>query len=159
MKTVIFPGTFDPITLGHTNLVERASKLFDKVLIAVADSQKKSPLFSLQERLELCNACFDSNDKVEAIAFEGLLVDFAQKHNSSTAVRGIRSVIDFEYEKQLANMNRDLYPAFDTVFLATDPEVSHISSSLVREISTMNGDVSKIVPKLVLEAINKKLGK
>lgn len=156
MNTVIFPGTFDPITQGHVDLVERAAKLFDKVVLAIATSERKQPLFSLEQRIELCNQTFSHLDNIEPCGFKGLLVDFAREKNSSTVLRGVRTIADFEYEAQLANMNRAMSPGFETVFLNALPELSHISSSLVREIASMGGDVKGFVPAPVFSALQKR---
>lgn len=156
MKTVIFPGTFDPITNGHIDLVERAAKLFDKVVLAIAYSEKKRPLFNLEERIELCQQSLDSLDNIEVCGFNNLLVDFAQSKNSNTVLRGVRSIADFEYELQLANMNKAMQPGFETLFLATDPALSHISSSLVREIAAMGGKFEAFVPAPVMAALQER---
>ena len=156
MKTVIFPGTFDPITLGHVDLVQRAAALFDNVVLAIANSEKKQPLFSLEQRISLCQQSFSHLPNVEAQGFSGLLVDFAKANNSQIVLRGTRSIADFEYELQLANMNRALQPGFETVFLNALPELSHISSSLVREIAALGGDVQPFVPAPVFAALQEK---
>ena len=153
MKTIIFPGTFDPITNGHVDLVERAARMFDKVILAIAYSEKKQPLFSLKERIALCEQSLSHLDNIEACGFTGLLVNFAKKHHSNTVLRGVRTFADFEYELQLANMNKAMQPQFETVFLATEPVLSHISSSLVREIASMGGDVQHFVPTQVFTAL------
>ena len=157
MRTVIFPGTFDPITKGHVDLVERAAKLFDKVVLAIASSEKKKPLFSLEERIALCQQTFAHLDNIEPCGFTGLLVDFAKSKNSQFVLRGVRTIADFEYEAQLANMNRAMQPGFETVFLNALPELSHISSSLVREIAGLGGDVEAFVPGPVFKALSEKL--
>jgi pantetheine-phosphate adenylyltransferase len=156
MKTVIFPGTFDPITKGHVDLVERAAQLFDHVVLAIACSEKKQPLFSLEQRISLCEQSFSHLDNIEACGFTGLLVDFAKSKNSHIVLRGTRTIADFEYELQLANMNRAMQPGFETVFLNALPELSHISSSLVREIAVLGGDVEKFVPAPVFAALSEK---
>lgn len=156
MKTVIFPGTFDPITLGHVDLVERAAKLFDKVILAIASSEKKQPLFSLDQRIALCDQTFSHLNNIEAKGFNGLLVEFANQHDSHIVLRGTRTIADFEYELQLANMNRAMSPGFETVFLNALPALSHISSSLVREISALGGDVKAFVPAPVFTALQDK---
>lgn len=155
-NTVIFPGTFDPITRGHVDLVERACKLFDRVILAIATSEKKKPLFDLERRIELCQQSLSHLDNVEALGFNGLLVEFARKHDSQTTLRGVRTIADFEYEAQLANMNRAMMPEFETVFLNTRPELSHISSSLVREIASMGGDYAATVPAPVYQALKQR---
>ena len=156
MKTVIFPGTFDPITKGHVDLVERASKLFDKVVLAIASSDNKRPLFSLEQRIQLCDVSFSHLANIEAYGFSGLLVDFAKLHCSQTVLRGTRTIADFEYELQLANMNRAMQPGFETIFLNALPELSHISSSLVREIAGLGGNVEDFVPAAVYTALQEK---
>ncbi len=156
--TVIYPGTFDPITNGHVDLAERAALLFDKVVVAIAYSEKKTPLFSLEERVALCEASLTHLDNVEVMGFSNLLTDFARSQGSSCVLRGLRAVADFEYEFQLANMNRAMYPEFESVFLTPAEHLSFISSSLVREIAALDGDVSPFVPEPVLTALKKKFG-
>lgn len=156
MKTVIFPGTFDPITNGHIDLVERAARMFDKVVLAIAFSEKKQPLFNLEERITLCEQSLSHLNNIEACGFTGLLVDFAKNKSSNTVLRGVRTIADFEYELQLANMNKAMQPQFETVFLATEPSLSHISSTLVREIASMKGDVQHFVPAPVFEALQER---
>ncbi len=157
-QTVIYPGTFDPITNGHVDLTERAARLFDRVVVAIAYSEKKTPLFSLEERVSLCEASLAHLDNVEVMGFSNLLTDFARSQGSSCVLRGLRAVADFEYEFQLANMNRAMYPEFESVFLTPAEHLSFISSSLVREIAALDGDVSPFVPEPVLTALKKKFG-
>ena len=156
--TVIYPGTFDPITNGHVDLAERAALLFDKVVVAIAYSEKKTPLFNLEERVALCEASLAHLDNVEVMGFSNLLTDFARSQGSSCVLRGLRAVADFEYEFQLANMNRAMYPEFESVFLTPAEHLSFISSTLVREIAALDGDVSPFVPEPVLTALKKKFG-
>jgi pantetheine-phosphate adenylyltransferase len=156
MKTVIYPGTFDPITNGHIDLVERAAKLFDHVVIAIAHSEKKSPLFSLEQRTELCVQSLTHLDNVEVCGFSNLLIDFAKSKNSHCVLRGLRAVADFEYQFQLANMNRAMWAEFESVFLTPSEHLSYISSSLVREIAALNGDISPFVSAPVLDALQEK---
>ncbi len=156
MKTVIYPGTFDPITNGHIDLVERAAKLFDHVVIAIAYSEKKSPLFSIEQRTELCEQSLTHLDNVEVCGFSNLLIEFAKSKNSHCVLRGLRAVADFEYEFQLANMNRAMWAEFESVFLTPSEHLSYISSSLVREIASLNGDISPFVPEPVLNALRAK---
>ncbi len=158
MKTVIYPGTFDPITNGHIDLVERAAWLFDRVVLAIAYSEKKSPLFSLEERIALCEQSLTHLDNIEVCGFSNLLTDFAQSKGARCVLRGLRAVADFEYEFQLANMNRAMYPEFESVFLTPSEHLSYISSSLVREIASLNGDISPFVPAPVAAALQGKFG-
>ncbi len=158
MKTVVYPGTFDPITNGHVDLVERASKLFDKVVLAIASSEKKKPLFSLDERIDLCETALAHLDNIEVCGFNYLLTDFIRDKGSNVVIRGLRAVSDFEYEFQLANMNRALDSHFETVFLTPADHLSYISSSLVREIASLQGDVTKFVHPVVCEALQAKFG-
>jgi pantetheine-phosphate adenylyltransferase len=155
-RTVIYPGTFDPITNGHVDLVERASRLFDRVVVAIAFNEKKTPLFTLEERVELCAAAVQGIDNVEVKGFSNLLTDFAKSEGARCVLRGLRAVADFEYEFQLANMNRAIYPEFESLFLTPSEHLSYISSSLVREIAALQGDVSPFVPPVVSEALELK---
>jgi pantetheine-phosphate adenylyltransferase len=158
MKTVIYPGTFDPITNGHVDLVERAAQLFDHVVIAIAYSEKKSPLFTLEERKSLCEESLSHLDNIEVCGFSNLLIDFAKSKNARCVLRGLRAVADFEYEFQLANMNRAMYPEFESVFLTPSEHLSYISSTLVREIASLDGDISAFVSTPVYEALRNKFG-
>ena len=142
MQRAVYPGTFDPMTMGHVDLVKRASKLFDSVIIAMASSDSKKPMFSLEERIEIGNKIFADDPKVEVVGFSGLLVNFAKENDANILIRGLRVVADFEYEFQLANMNRAMSPDIESVFLTPKEEYSYISSSLVKEIATMGGDVT-----------------
>lgn len=155
-NTVIYPGTFDPITNGHVNLAERAARLFDRVVVAIAYSEKKTPLFDLQERVALCEASLAHLDNVEVTGFSNLLTDFAQSQNARCVLRGLRAVADFEYEFQLANMNRAMYPEFESIFLTPSEHLSFISSTLVREIAALDGDITPFVPKPVAAALKAK---
>ena len=156
MKTIVYPGTFDPITNGHIDLVERASRLFDKVVIGIASSQRKSPLFSIDERIKLASDALAHVPNIEIRGFDYLLVDFVNDCGADAIMRGLRAVSDFEYEFQLANMNRALSPEVESIFLTPAERFSYISSSLVREISSLDGDVSKFVPANVVEALSAK---
>jgi len=155
-RTVIYPGTFDPITNGHVDLVERAAKLFDRVVVAIAFSEKKTPLFNLDERVELCAEALAGIENVEVKGFSNLLTDFAISENARCVLRGLRAVADFEYEFQLANMNRALYPEFESVFLTPSEHLSYISSTLVREIAALQGDITPFVPDNVSKALTRK---
>ena len=158
-NTVIYPGTFDPITNGHVDLTERASKLFDRVVVAIAYSEKKTPLFNLEQRIELCRVALGHLDNVEVTGFSNLLTDFAKSQNARCVLRGLRAVADFEYEFQLANMNRAMYPEFESIFLTPAEHLTYISSSLVREIASLNGDITPFVPQQVAAALQKRFGK
>ncbi len=156
--SVIYPGTFDPITNGHVDLTERAARLFDRVVVAIAHSEKKTPLFDLEHRVALCQSALAHLDNVEVVGFSNLLTDFAKSQDARCVLRGLRAVADFEYEFQLANMNRAMYPEFESVFLTPSEHLSFISSSLVREIAGLDGDVSPFVPEPVLAALKTKFG-
>ena len=157
MQRAVYPGTFDPMTMGHVDLVKRASKLFDSVIIAIASSDSKKPMFSLKERIEIGNKIFADDPKVEVVGFSGLLVNFAKDNDANILIRGLRVVADFEYEFQLANMNRAMSPDIESVFLTPKEEYSYISSSLVKEIATMGGDVTRFVDPVTLDALNQKI--
>ncbi len=154
MNIVVYPGTFDPITNGHTDLVERASKMFDKIILAVAESPKKSPLLPLEQRVKLAQECLAHLDNIEVVGFNNLLATFAKEHNANIFLRGIRAVSDFEFEFQLADMNRRLAPEVESVFLTPANHLSYISSTLIREISALKGDVSEFVNPIVVKALN-----
>jgi len=157
MQRAVYPGTFDPMTMGHVDLVKRASKLFDSGIIAFASSDSKKPMFSLEERIEIGNKIFADDPKVEVVGFSGLLVNFAKDNDANILIRGLRVVADFEYEFQLANMNRAMSPDIESVFLTPKEEYSYISSSLVKEIATMGGDVTRFVDPVTLDALNQKI--
>lgn len=154
MNIVIYPGTFDPITNGHTNIVERAAKIFDKLIVAVAASPKKKPLFELEERVKLAQHVLAHLPNVEVVGFDGLLADFIRKHNANVILRGVRAVADFEYEFQLADMNRQLASQAETIFLTPETHLSYLSSTLIREISYLGGDVSSFVHPDVVVALS-----
>ena len=155
----IYPGTFDPVTNGHTDLITRGSKLFDEVIVGVAASPSKKPLFSLEQRVEFIEQITKHLPNVTVVGFSGLLVDFAKFHQASVLIRGLRAVSDFEYEFQLANMNRRLSPDLESVFLTPAEENSFISSSLVKEVALHHGDVSQFVDPIVKQAITGALKK
>ncbi|HIF9259562.1 TPA: pantetheine-phosphate adenylyltransferase [Photobacterium damselae] len=154
---VIYPGTFDPITNGHLDLIERAAAMFDTVIVGVAYNPTKKPLFDLDERVALAQSVTQHLPNVGIVGFSGLLVNFAKEHNANVLVRGLRAVSDFEYEFQLANMNRRLMPELETVFLTPAEENSFISSTIVKEVALHKGDVSQFVPNQISQALNKKL--
>ncbi len=155
-QTVIYPGTFDPITNGHVDLTERASRLFDRVVVAIAYSEKKTPLFTLEERVALCQESLSHLDNVEVTGFSNLLTEFAASKGARCVLRGLRAVADFEYEFQLANMNRAMNPEFESIFLTPAEHLSYISSSLVREIASLDGDITPFVPVPVAEALRQR---
>jgi pantetheine-phosphate adenylyltransferase len=153
----IYPGTFDPITLGHVDIVVRASPMFDQVILAVAGSTSKNTIFSVEERIELASKVLEKIKNVKIIQFNGLMVDCAKENNASVILRGLRAVSDFEYEFQLAGMNRKLMPEADTIFLPTSEKFTYISSSLVREIAKFGGDITDFVPNIVKNVLIDKL--
>jgi len=153
----VYPGTFDPITNGHTDLVNRGVKIFDKVIIAVAQNPSKNTLFTLKERIEFIQEIFDANSQVEIYSLDKLLVDFANDHNATVILRGLRAVSDFEYEVQLASMNRSMEPNIESVFMSPAEEYGFLSSSIIKEIAKHGGDLSKFIDKAVLVALQKKL--
>lgn len=154
--TVIFPGTFDPITNGHQDLIERASTLFNRVIVAIAENRRKSPFFSLNERVQMAKEVLKHLKNVEVFGFNNLLADFAKAHQAKGLIRGLRVVSDFEFEFQMANMNRRLAPTIETLFLTPCEKYSFISSSLVREIASLNGDVSAFVQESVAKQLKDK---
>jgi pantetheine-phosphate adenylyltransferase len=153
----VYPGTFDPMTLGHEDLVRRAARLFDRVILAIADSRAKQPFFTLDERVEMATEVLKDLHNVEVVGFSGLLMKFVQQHKARVVVRGLRAVSDFEYEFQLAGMNRGMYPDVETVFLTPGEQFMFISATIVREISTFGGDTSKFVPPYVAERLKIKI--
>ncbi|CAD5379094.1 pantetheine-phosphate adenylyltransferase [Pseudomonas sp. OF001] len=156
MNRALYPGTFDPITKGHSDLLERAARLFDEVIIAVAASPKKNPLFSLDKRVELAEAVSAHLPNVRVIGFSNLLAQFAQQQQANILIRGLRAVSDFEYEFQLANMNRQLAPQVESLFLTPSEQYSYISSTLVREIAALGGDIGKFVHPVVAQALRER---
>jgi len=158
MKTAIYPGSFDPITFGHIDIVERATTLFDKVILGVAESKSKNPLFSVDERMELISDIFKSNSKIEVLGYSRqLTVDLARENEAIAIIRGLRAVADFEYEFQLATMNRSLAPDIESIFFTPKDTLIYVSSSLVKEIATLGGDVSRFVPPNVKTALLEKI--
>lgn len=158
MKNIaVYPGTFDPMTYGHIDLLERASCLFDQVIIAIATNPSKQPLFTLDERVNMATALVAHRSNVSVHGFDELLLDFAKKNQANVILRGLRAVADFDYEFQLASMNRVMGPKIETVFLMPAEKYMYISSSLVREIALLKGDVNGFVPQLVMEALHQKL--
>ena len=156
MKKALYPGTFDPITLGHIDIINRAVHLFDEVTIAIATSETKTPLFPLEERIRQIELIFQGNKNIRTIGFTGLVVDLAKKEGVNILLRGLRAVSDFEYEFQLANMNRAMSPDLESVFLTPKAKFSILSSTLVREIASMGGKLSSFVDPIVEEALRKR---
>lgn len=153
MKTAIYPGTFDPITKGHSDIIERATRLFDHIIVAIASNTSKAPYFSHEKRIELAKQVLAPFSQVEVCGFNCLLIDFAQQRNVKILLRGLRVVSDFEYELQLANANRRLLPHIETVFLTPSERYAFTSSSLVREIAAYAGDASQFVDPIVAQAL------
>ena len=158
MRLAIYPGSFDPVTNGHLDLLTRALKLFDRVLISVARNPAKSPLFTEQERIALIRSVVGRNPRVTVDAFEGLLVEYAQAKKAAAIVRGLRAISDFEYELQMALMNRKLNTGVETVFLMPNEKYTYLNSSIVREIARLGGDVRSFVPPVVFRALRDKIG-
>ena len=152
-----YSGTFDPITLGHNDIIHRAARMFPRLIVAVGLNPSKNPKFNIDERIALVKASVQDLDNVEVVGFTGLVVDFARDHGVTVLVRGVRTVGD--YEKQMAVMNRDLYPQLDTVLLAPSPEYAHLSSSLVRELTSLGAPVKKLVPKPVVPVLLERFGR
>lgn len=157
MNRAVYPGTFDPLTRGHEDLVRRASLLFEAVIVGVADSRAKRPFLTMQERVDLASEVLAEVKNVKVVGFSGLLIDFIREHDARVILRGLRAVSDFEYEFQLAGMNRNLYPDVETVFLTPSEQHMFISATLVREIATFGGDVSKFVHPLVQARLKQKI--
>jgi pantetheine-phosphate adenylyltransferase len=153
----VYPGTFDPFTRGHEDLVRRASELFDHVIVAVARSNSKNPIFALEERVDIAREAVAGFPNVEVVGFDSLLMNFLKEHDARVILRGLRAVSDFEYEFQMAGMNRKLYPDVETVFLTPGEEFMFISATMVREIARLGGDVSKFVQPKVLARLQERL--
>ena len=156
MKKAIYAGTFDPITFGHIDVVSRAIKIFDKIVIGISAEPKKS-LFTQKQRIQLVKAVFRNNNKIKVLGFSTLLVDFAKRLGAATIIRGIRAISDYDYELQLTLMNRKLAPKIETIFLMPSEKYIFISSSLVKEIASLHGDISQLVPDIIAQALRKKL--
>lgn len=158
-KIAIYPGTFDPMTNGHIDIIKRAALLFDHVVIAIAENKQKKPLLSLEQRIQLADIIFQGQENISVAGFSGLLVNFAASQNANIIIRGLRAVADFEFEFQLARMNKDLSPNIETIFMTPHEKYAFVSSTLVREIALLGGDVSKfVVPEVtkVLEQVCQK---
>ena len=160
MIKAVYPGSFDPMTLGHLDIIKRASKMFEQVVVCVLNNKAKSPLFSVEDRVKILNEAVKDLPNVTVDTFEGLLIDYARENNVHVAIRGLRAVTDFEYELQIAQTNRKFSDdGLDTVFLTTSLEYAYLSSSVVKEIASLGGDVSRCVPPYVDEMIREKLGR
>jgi pantetheine-phosphate adenylyltransferase len=157
--SIIYPGTFDPITNGHLDLIYRASRLFERVVVSIASSTKKQPLFTLEERVEMVSEVFSQHHNVEICSFSGLLVELAREKKIMMILRGLRAISDFEYELQLANINRVMEDKIETVFLTPAEKYAYISASMVREVASLGGDISPFVPPTVQIALKNKLKK
>lgn len=155
--TVICPGSFDPVTLGHTDVITRASKMFDHVIVAVLVNMSKRPSFTISERIELLKIVTAELTNVEIVGFDGLLADYAKQRNATALVKGLRAVSDFEYEFQMALTNKKLNPALETVFLTTRQEYMFLSSSIVKQVASLGGDISQFVPKSIHDIVLKRL--
>lgn len=156
MRIAVYPGSFDPITNGHLDIIERASKIFDKVIVGVLNNSSKNPLFTASERLMLIEKVTDSLKNVEVECFDGLLVDFARQHNANVIIKGLRTVNDFEYEFQMALLNKTLNSECETMFMMTNSKYSYISSSMVKELAGYKGDLAGLVPTEIIHYIKDK---
>lgn len=157
MNKAIYPGSFDPVTLGHLDIIERTSKMFDRVIIGVLNNKSKSPLFSVEERVNMLKEVTANLPNVEVQSFEGLLIDFVRKNDARVIVRGLRAITDFEYELQMAQTNRVIAPEVDTIFLTTNLRYSYLSSSIVKEIAEFDGEISAFLHPVVAEKVREKL--
>jgi pantetheine-phosphate adenylyltransferase len=153
IRTAVYPGTFDPITNGHVDILERSLALFDEVIVAIASNPRKQPLFTLEERIAFIQQATSSNPRVRCDAFDGLLVEYCAQQRAAFIVRGLRALADFEYEFQFAHMNRRLAPGVDTVFFMTDESHHYVSSSLIKEVASLGGDIDGLVPPAVAAAL------
>lgn len=156
MKTAIYPGSFDPVTLGHYDIIERSSKIFDKLIVGVLNNSAKSPLFSVEERVNMLKDVTSHFSNVEVQSFAGLLIDFVRSNDANVIVRGLRAITDFEYELQLAQMNRVIAPEIDTLFLTTNLKYAYLSSSMAKEVAMYGGDISSFLSPEIAEKVREK---
>jgi pantetheine-phosphate adenylyltransferase len=159
LKYAVYPGSFDPVTHGHLDVIDRALKIFDGVIVAVARNSEKNALFTVNERIALLTQILEDRPQAKVETFDGLLVDFVRKRGATVIIRGLRAVSDFEYEFQLAQMNRSITKDVETLFMMTSVPYSYLSSSIVKEVSSLNGPVDKLVPPLVKAALDAKFGR
>lgn len=159
MKIAVYPGSFDPITYGHLDIIKRSCKVFDKVIVAVLNNSSKKPLFSVSERMDLIKKCTKEFSNCEVDSFSGLLVDYAKKKNADTVIRGLRAMSDFEYEFQMALLNKKLNPGIETMFMVTDLNCMYISSSVVKEICLYGGNFEGLIPKEIINDVKSKIEK
>lgn len=159
MLRAVYPGSFDPVTFGHLDIIERSSLLVDELIVGVLNNNAKSPLFSVEERVRMLKEVTENMPKVKIVPFEGLLVDFARKMDARMVIRGLRAITDFEYELQMAQTNHKMEPELETAFLTTSLEYSYLSSTTVKEVAAFGGDISQFVPELVIEKIQEKINK
>jgi pantetheine-phosphate adenylyltransferase len=157
MRIAVYPGSFDPITNGHLNIIERATNIFDKIIVGVANNPKKSTLFSAQERIDMIKEVTKNLEKVKIQSFSGLLIDFMKSNKASIIIRGMRAISDFEHESQLALMNKRLAPEIETIFMVTCSKYSYLDSSIVKEIASLNGCINQLVPEIVEKKLREKL--
>ena len=159
MKRAVYPGSFDPVTLGHLDVMKRSAVLVDELIVAVLQNNKKNPLFSVEERVNILKKVTKDISNIRVESFDGLSIDFVKECHAQFLVRGLRAITDFEYELQIAQLNRSLYPELDTMFLAASVEYSYLSSSAVREIASYHGDISMMVPKELISVVENKYKK
>lgn len=157
MRIAVYPGSFDPITNGHLNIIERATNIFDKIIVGVANNPKKSTLFSAPERIDMIKEATKNLEKVKIQSFSGLLIDFMKSNKASIIIRGMRAISDFEHESQLALMNKRLAPEIETIFMVTCTKYSYLDSSIVKEIASLNGCINQLVPEIVEKKLREKL--
>jgi len=159
LRIFVYPGSFDPVTNGHLDIIDRASKLCDKLIVAVLINRSKAPAFTMEERVSFLKQVLEERDNVEVIPFSGLLVDFMKKHNATTVIKGLRAVSDFEYEFQMALLNKNLDPEIETLFMMTNIKYSYLSSSAVKEIASYGGNIRDLVPEQIVDQIYEKFRK